>query len=152
MSNHHNGALPFLPATGIDLVHIPSFGEQLTQPGTRFMDVFSAREKRTANRKPAFSRTEHLAGRWAAKEAFIKAWSQALYGCPPVVAEENVNWTEIEVIPDAFGRVAINLVGNIGQAVDDSIGPVQCSLSISHDGDYATAIVLLADGIDRSVR
>ncbi|MBN9643842.1 holo-ACP synthase [Corynebacterium mendelii] len=152
MSDLQGSASPFLPATGIDLVHIPSFGEQLAQPGTRFMDVFSAREQRTANRKPPFSRTEHLAGRWAAKEAFIKAWSQALYGCPPVVAEEKVDFTEIEVIPDAFGRVAINLAGHIRQAVDDSIGPVQCSLSISHDGDYATAIVVLADGIDRLVR
>ena len=152
MSDLHGMALPFLPATGIDLVHIPSFAGQLAQPGTRFMNVFTAREQRTANRKPVVLRPEHLAGRWAAKEAFIKAWSQALYGCPPLIAEEDVNWTEIEIVADTFGRVAIRLAGKIQQAVDESIGPVQSSLSISHDGDYATAVVLLADTTHRSVR
>ncbi|WP_315187850.1 4'-phosphopantetheinyl transferase superfamily protein, partial [Corynebacterium durum] len=62
---------PVTPAIGIDLVHIPSFAEQLRQPGSRFHRVFSAFERRHANQK--LDPDQHLAGRWAAKEAFVKA-------------------------------------------------------------------------------
>ena len=122
-------------AVGTDLVCVSEFAAQLEVPGTHFEGVFSPLELRVAASKPR--RAEHLAGRWAAKEAFIKAWSQSLYGRPPVLAE--VNWAEIEVQPDAWGRVAIALHGDVARAA----GTPRCSLSISHDGDYATATVIL---------
>ncbi|MDO5076200.1 holo-ACP synthase [Corynebacterium sp.] len=128
---------------GTDLVHIPGFAEQLAQPGSKFAAVFSAAELRRAKKYTGRRRAEHLAGRWAAKEAFIKAWSQACYGKPPVLAQEAVTWSEIEVRADAYQRVAIHLNGEIARAVADSLGHVQSSLSISHDGDYAAANVLL---------
>ncbi|KKO79494.1 4'-phosphopantetheinyl transferase [Corynebacterium striatum] len=131
-------------AVGTDLVCISEFAQQLSVPGTRFESVFSATELRVATRKgDSARRAEHLAGRWAAKEAFIKAWSQALYGLPPVVAENDVDWQEIEVQPDAWGRVALVLHGHIKESVAASLGDMRTSLSISHDGDYATATVLL---------
>src|SRR5699024_12193394 len=99
-------------AVGVDLVHIPGFAEQLARPGSTFEQVFSPLERRhaqqrrdaegaggAANASLAGSRTEHLAGRWAAKEAFIKAWSQAIYGNPPVIEPDLVNFAEIEVLP-----------------------------------------------------
>ena len=131
---------PLLPAIGTDLVHVPGFAEQLDTPGSTFTDVFTATEKRTAARKPAHLRAEHLAGRWAAKEAFIKAWSTALYGQPPVIAQERLDWREIEVRPDRWGRVTLILHGGVAAAVRTSLGDVRVSLSISHDGDYATAV------------
>ncbi|HAT1132126.1 holo-ACP synthase [Corynebacterium striatum] len=131
-------------AVGTDLVCISEFAQQLSVPGTRFEAVFSATELRVATRKgDSARRAEHLAGRWAAKEAFIKAWSQALYGRPPVVAENDVDWQEIEVQPDAWGRVGLVLRGHIKESVAASLGDIRTSLSISHDGDYATATVLL---------
>lgn len=136
MSNRHS--------VGIDLVHVPGFRGQLETPGSTFESVFSALELRAAAGKP--DRAAHLAGRWAAKEAFIKAWSQALYGRPPVIAPEQVAWGEIEVQPDRWGRVAIALRGRVAEAVAQSLGQVHTSLSISHDGDYATATVLLQVG------
>lgn len=131
---------PLLPTTGIDLVHIPGFAEQLGTPGSTFADVFTTTEKRIAGRKPAHLRAEHLAGRWAAKEAFIKAWSTALYGQSPVIHPEKVNWQEIEVRPDRWGRVTLALHGEVARTVNLSLGDVRVSLSISHDGDYATAV------------
>lgn len=131
-------------AVGTDLVCISEFARQLELPGTRFEGVFSPTELRVAATKPSPQRrAEHLAGRWAAKEAFIKAWSQALYGRPPVLAEDEVRWAEIEVQPDAWGRVAISLKGAIRERAAASLGQFFTSLSISHDGDYATATVLL---------
>ena len=133
-------------SVGTDLVHIPSFAQQLEVPGTRFAQVFSASERRVApaRRLSGAARAHHLAGRWAAKEAFIKAWSQALYAHPPVIAEEAVDWAEIEVRPDAWGRVALELRGEIARLARESLGDFSTALSISHDGDYATAIVYLS--------
>lgn len=132
-------------SVGTDLVHIPSFAQQLATPGTRFEQVFSAFELRVARARGVErgARARHLAGRWAAKEAFIKAWSQALYGSAPVVGEEDVDWAEIEVHTDAWGRVALTLRGDIARGAEHSLGEYSTALSISHDGDYATATVIL---------
>lgn len=141
-------------AVGVDLVHIPGFAEQLARPGSTFEQVFSPLERRHAQQRRddaggpvganvAGTRTEHLAGRWAAKEAFIKAWSQAIYGKPPVVEPDLVNFAEIEVLPDRWGRVALQLKGEVAAKLQESLGDVELSLSISHDGDYATAQCLM---------
>ncbi|NLI04386.1 MAG: holo-ACP synthase [Actinomycetaceae bacterium] len=155
---------------GIDLVYIPDFLAQFEQAGTRFAQAFSAYEQRTARRRAGQTGQApeyHLAARWAAKEAFIKAWSGTLIGQSPVISEEKVNMAEIEVRHDAYGRPYLQLHGEIarifGQSADgysmviDSQGASntedepskhatrsgQLSLSISHDGDYATAIVVI---------
>lgn len=126
---------------GIDLVHIPAFAGQLAQPGSRFEAVFSAGELRRA--ASACNRAEHLAGRWAAKEAFIKAWEQALFGTPPPLSPEQVVWSDIEVVADRWGRVGYCLSGSVGQAYTEG-GLGLPHVSISHDGDYATAVCLIA--------
>ena len=59
---------------GIDVVSIPDFAEQVDQPGTVFAETFTPGERRDAADKSS-SAARHLAARWAAKEAVIKAWS-----------------------------------------------------------------------------
>lgn len=115
---------------GIDLVHIPSFAAQLEQPGSRFIEVFHASELRRSLAKT--NRAEHLAGCWAAKEAFVKAWSQSLYGQPPV-AEEMI-WSSLVVEQDQWGRVRLR----------QSFVAARVEISISHDRDYATAVCLFS--------
>lgn len=117
-----------MPFAGIDLVHIPSFAAQLEQPGSRFLDFFHPTELRRSLSK--LDRATHLAGCWAAKEAFVKAWSQSLYGQPPV-AQEMV-WAEVWVEQDQWGRVRLR----------QSLVSATTEISISHDGDYATAVCL----------
>ncbi|AKK03828.1 holo-ACP synthase AcpS [Corynebacterium epidermidicanis] len=120
---------------GIDVVHVSAFSDQLEIPGSRFLEVFHPAELRRASAKPR--RAEHLAGLWAAKEAFIKAWSQSRYGQAPLIAADAVVWADIEVVPDAWGRVKLQLHGDL----PDNLHP---EISISHDGDYATAICLVS--------
>ncbi|RSZ63204.1 holo-ACP synthase [Corynebacterium hylobatis] len=127
---------------GVDIVHVPGFREQLERPGSRFEEVFTVLELRVAGQRP--DRALHLAGRWAAKEAFIKAWSQAIYGRPPLISPDLVDFREIEIQPDRWGRVAVVVRGEIKKALRASLGEVTTSLSISHDGGTAVATCLIA--------
>lgn len=138
-------------AVGIDLVYIPGFAVQLQQPGSSFLEVFSAAERRVAQARRGGAHAEnrwaeHLAGRWAAKEAFVKAWSQALFGKPPVLNEEDMVWAQVEVRADRFGRVGYLFAPSLERLVTASIGNFTTALSISHDQDYATAICNLYVG------
>lgn len=121
---------------GVDLVHVPSFADQLDQPGSEFDQVFTAGERRDANGRTTDA-ARHLAARWAAKEAVVKAWSASLYGSAPVMDDAALRL--VEVVTDAWGRPGIRLHGEVAKHLED------CSveISLSHDGDYATAYAVL---------
>jgi len=76
--------------------------------------------------------------RWAAKEAVVKAWSASLHGEPPVM-DEQVHHL-IEVVADAWGRPRIRLHGEVAKHLDGHA----LEVSLSHDGDYAIAYVVLS--------
>ena len=152
-------------AIGVDLVDVASFGEQLGQEGSVFHRVFTAREWNAAARftpeqgAPASEASEglstshassglsmrsmsmrsiqSLAARWAAKEAFIKAWSSLYYG------RDQVDWSEIEVVNDRWGRPSLRFHGAIADALQQTESEISASLtwlvSLSHDGNYAIA-------------
>ena len=89
----------------------------------------------------------HAGGLWAAKEAFVKAWSSALYGRPPLIGTDDVDWREIEVVHDQWNRPAIALHGRVGAACEESLGAAstwRVFVSISHDGPSAVAQVVIA--------
>jgi holo-[acyl-carrier protein] synthase len=77
---------------------------------------------------------ERVAGRFAAKEAILKAlgtgWGQGL------------GWRQIEILPDTSGAPIVSLTG---KALDKfrSLGATRCHLSISHQGDYAVAFAVI---------
>lgn len=121
---------------GVDLVHVPSFADQLERPGTGFEAVFLPGERSDARSHPS-DYARHFAARWAAKEAVIKAWSSSLYGAPPVM-DEQVHHL-IEVVKDAWGRPRIRLHGEVAK----HLAGCTLDVSLSHDGDYATAYVVL---------
>lgn len=122
---------------GVDLVHVPTFADQIGQPGTRFASAFTPGERGDARSRPSDS-ARHLAARWAAKEAVIKAWSASLYGEAPVM-DENVHHL-IELVTDAWGRPRIRLHGEVAKRLSEATFEV----SLSHDGDYAVAYVILS--------
>ncbi len=129
---------------GTDLVHLPTFRDQLEEPGSSFVaGTFTPSELETANARPSGDPVPHLAARFAAKEAFIKAWSASRPGGgeETILAPEAVNFREIEVLSDAAGRPTLALTGAIAAAV----GRRRCRahVSLSHDGPFATATVIL---------
>ena len=135
---------------GVDLVDLDAFAKSLAEPGTRMSALFSAAELRQARERAAArganstsDLARHLGARWAGKEAFIKAWSAGLYGSPPVIPAEQVRWSEIEIIADAWGRPGLRLRGAIAAAVTESLGSgMVWHVSLSHEGSLATAYVV----------
>jgi holo-[acyl-carrier protein] synthase len=102
--------------------------------------AFTAGERRDSRGRASSDPALHLAARYAAKEAFVKAWSSARWGTPPALSE--VALREVEVVTDRWGRPTIRLHGAVAQAVAD-LGPLGVHLSLSHDGPFAAAVVVI---------
>lgn len=122
-------------------MHIPRFELQIQLPGTTFLDAFSSIEIADAKRTPLFAQS--LAGKWAAKEAFIKAWSLSLLGKPLPILDIHAKMHQIEVQKDVFYRPHLRLGRTVKSAFEKSLPDAHLSISISHDADYATAICTL---------
>jgi holo-[acyl-carrier protein] synthase len=122
---------------GVDLVHVPSFEDQMQRPGTMFASAFLPGERSDARSHPSGS-ARHFAARWAAKEAVIKAWSASMHGEAPVM-DEQVHHL-IELVADVWGRPRIRLHGEVAKWLDGH----SIEVSLSHDGDYAIAYVVLS--------
>ncbi|MEP7104897.1 MAG: holo-ACP synthase [Chloroflexota bacterium] len=82
-------------------------------------------------------RHEHLAARFAAKEAVLKALGRGL--------SRGLDWSEVEVVATASGRPEIRLHGN-ARAWAESQGVTEVEISLSHSGGLAiaTAMVVFA--------
>ena len=127
---------------GIDLVSIPDFAEQVDQPGTVFAETFTPGERRDASDKSS-SAARHLAARWAAKEAVIKAWSGSRFSQRPVLREDIHR--DIEVVTDMWGRPRVRLTGEIAEHLAD----VTIHVSLTHEGDTAAAVAILETAAER---
>lgn len=131
---------------GLDLVDVDSFTRQLETSGTAFLlSTFTAAELAAAAEVEAElgagSRARHLAAHFGAKEAFVKAWSMTRVGRAPALPM--VQWHEIEIRNDAWGRPVLHLSGRTAEAVHQTLGAVTATLSVSHDGAMAAAVVVL---------
>ena len=101
-------------AVGLDLVGVESFAEQLGSVGSAFAErTFTVGELRAAGGHSGAA--QHLAGRYAAKEAFVKAFSGARPGRAPAIPD--MDWRQVEVVPDAWGRPTLVLHGELAAAV-----------------------------------
>ena len=115
---------------------IPDFAEQVDQPGTVFAETFTPGERRDASDKSS-SAARHLAARWAAKEAVIKAWSGSRFAQKPVLPE--AIHRDIEVVTDMWGRPKVRLSGEIGR----HLAEVTIHVSLTHEADTAAAVAIL---------
>lgn len=123
-------------SVGIDLVQLSAVRESIAKFGERFMRrVFTEAELTYATAAPDLTESR-LAARLAAKEAAIKALD---------LAERGVGWREIEVTRGPSGAPALVLHGNALAAAEEA-GGTTLSVSLSHEGDYATAVVLSVRG------
>jgi holo-[acyl-carrier protein] synthase len=121
---------------GLDLVEVARVRASARRSGERFAKrVFTPGEiAYCAGRARKF---EHLAARFAAKEATLKALGTGITG-----------WTsmqEVEVVHNAAGRPEIRLRGGVLRRAR-SLGVTAAHLSISHTEGVAAAVVVLEGG------
>jgi holo-[acyl-carrier protein] synthase len=121
---------------GVDLVHVPTFAEQLELPSSRFAGMFTPGER--SDIADRGGKPRHWAVRWAAKEAVIKAWSASMFGQPAVMGDEA--FALIETVTDAWGRPRVRLHGEVAR----HLAGCSVDVSLSHDGDHAIAYVVLS--------
>ncbi len=142
---------------GHDVVDVESFGEQLSLPGSRIRGLFSAREFRQAAQRAKSKNdgeTVHLAARWAGKEAFLKAWCEALSFVPehgsgnharPYTVDD-FPWSNVEILDDSHGVPHICLSPQVRSKLRESLAsrPYEMHISLSHDGAVASAVAYIA--------
>ena len=114
--------------TGVDIIEIPRIQQVLDRYGQRFLDrVFTPSEIAYCR-----GRAPNLAGRFAAKEATMKALGTGVRG---------VGWKDIEVVRAESGAPSVKLHGRAEQRAKRlQVGEI--SLSMSHSREYAVAFVV----------
>ncbi|MGY0019300.1 holo-ACP synthase [Streptomyces sp. cg35] len=123
---------PLRVRTGMDLAEVSRIEElMISQPELRER-VFTTRELSYCYRHRRAG--EHLAGRWAAKEAVLK--------CLGTGMGPRMEWTDIEIVNDRGGRPRVRLHGEV-EAVARSLGMHQIDISLSHSGGLAVAHAVL---------
>ncbi len=120
-------------AIGIDIVEVERIERAVERLGDRFLDrVFTPAEREYCDARGA--RFVHYAGRFAAKEAAMKAlgtgWS------------EGVAWREVEILSSAVGPPQLRLTG-VAKERFDAMGATRGLVSISHTGAIAVAQAVL---------
>lgn len=112
---------------GIDLVYVPRI-EALLRKGPFLSRFFTERECAYFEKRKD---PKVVAGNFAVKEAFSKALGTGI---------RDFTLKDVEVLREESGRPYILLGGKLSKK---SFHTLTCS--ISHDGDYATAIVFLEE-------
>lgn len=123
---------------GTDIVEVARIEKLLRDKADEFLPrVFTPAEIAYCQAKanPAL----HFAGRFAAKEAFMKALGTGW--------AKGVGFGEIGVLNNEEGKPALDVTGEAKRLLD-GLGPSFLWLSLSHTREYATATVV----IERSER
>jgi len=121
-------------AHGIDMVDCQRLKESVERFGKRFLDrVFTPLEQEYCLGKKR--EMEHLAGRFAAKEAVLKVLGTGW--------RDGINWTDIEVRNAPSGQPSVHLSGRCRELADQQ-GLASILISISHIETHAIASAIAA--------
>jgi holo-[acyl-carrier protein] synthase len=122
---------------GTDIIECLRIAQMIERHGELFINrVYTPSEIRYCqSRKQA---TQHFAGRWAAKEAILKALGTGW--------RKGISWRDIEVRNDPSGRPIVGLRGGARDIVEQR-GIREMLVSISHCRSHATAYALALGGV-----
>ena len=116
---------------GIDIIEIERIQESVDKFGDKFLNkIFTPLELEYCLNKP--NKYQHLAARFAAKEAVSKAlttgWSKEF------------SWQNIEIFNEPSGYPIVNLKGGL----NDFLTPdKELKISMSHSRDYVTCVAII---------
>ncbi len=119
---------------GIDIVHVQHVQDSIERFGERFLQRIFTQEERNycLNRTSDATKMQSFAARFAAKEATLKVLRPG---------ETFLDWRTIEVHRAPEGWCEIELHG-ASAALAATRGITALSLSLSHELDLATAVVV----------
>ena len=119
--------------TGVDIVDISRFERYVREGNVALLNrIFTPHElEYCAARKRS---AQHYALRFAAKEAFLKALGTGL--------RDGLSWQDMEVVNDRLGKPEMVLTGRAQQLFLQA-ELSKCFLSLSHDGNFAVAMLVL---------
>jgi holo-[acyl-carrier protein] synthase len=117
-------------AIGIDIVEIDRIRRALERHGERFLGrILSDRERVVCDKRA--DRAQFVAGRFAGKEAVVKALGRFLDTRPP--------WRVIEILNDAGGQPVVVLPPDVQARLDGR----RLLVSISHERHNAVAMAII---------
>jgi len=123
---------------GTDIVECLRIAQMIERHGELFINrVYTPHEIHYCqSRKLA---TQHFAGRWAAKEAVLKALGTGW--------RRGISWRDVEIRNEPGGQPTVELRGGARDVVE-RLGITEMLISISHCRSHATAYAL-AQGWDQ---
>lgn len=122
---------------GIDITEVARIGAMISEHGDRFLErCFTPLEQAYAGDRKR--RDEHLAGRFAAKEAVLKALGTGW--------QNGIAWTDVEVVLLPSGQPTVKLTGHAARIAGE-LGVTDWSLSISHIQTHAVASAIATGGV-----
>jgi len=110
--------------TGVDITEVKRLRQAIEKWGDAFLDRVFTKEE-LENAKTRGSLYQHLAGRFAAKEAVFKA-----------LGDKDLNWKDVQILNDKDGRPYCTISSPTGKKVD-------VHMSISHVKNYAVASAII---------
>lgn len=119
-------------STGIDIVEIEEMRRAIERGGDRLLSrIFTPAEREYCEQRAA--KFQHYAGRFAAKEAALKAlgtgWAQG------------VAWKDVEVMNQESGAPILRLTGQAERAAAE-LGVDRIHLTLSHSARSAVAQII----------
>jgi holo-[acyl-carrier protein] synthase len=117
---------------GIDIVEVYRIAETLERTPRFTERVFTEAEHAYCDAKGAAA-AQSYAGKFAAKEAFLKALKTGWRG--------KITWQDIEILSDDQGVPTLHVSGEASTLFKDS-GATRMHLSISHTAEHAVAQVI----------
>jgi holo-[acyl-carrier protein] synthase len=121
---------------GTDITECLRIARMIERHGELFISrVYTPDEIRYCqNRKQS---TQHFTGRWAAKEAILKAIGTGW--------RRGISWLDMEIRNDPGGQPIVTVRGGVKEAVE-KLGVRKLLVSISHCHTHATATAIAVGG------
>jgi holo-[acyl-carrier protein] synthase len=117
---------------GVDIVECLRIAQMIERHGEAFLNrVYTDQEIEYCHSRKMS--TQHFAGRWAAKEAIVKALGSGL--------RHGIRWRDVEVHSDPQGKPVVGMRGAARDMIE-KLGIAQVMVTISHCRTHATAYAL----------
>jgi len=121
---------------GTDITECLRIARMIERHGELFINrVYTAEEIRYCQARAAA--TQHFTGRWAAKEAILKALGTGW--------RRGISWRDIEVRNEPSGKPVVAMRGGAKEVVQQ-LGIAKMLVSISHCRTHATAYAIAVGG------